>query len=707
MGGVYRMKRWRDRSLIFRTAFLLSIIVAIISITATGTMLYQVLKEEKELTKAVAVEKTASYAHKVEGIFNGAQKVVQSFGEYMLFAKRHGLNREQILEHMHNLLDHNKQLLGIYTLWEPNAFDGKDAMYVNKEGHDATGRFVPYVVRSDGAIIVEASRDYDKEGPGDYYLTPKNTKKPLLLEPYTYEVNGKSVLLTSLILPLIDPETNQFLGIVGVDFEVSFLQQLVSKEKPLGGFLNFITGDGTIIASGAGEKFIGKTITLDKGKTVLKRIASGEHFTDEIYSQLLQDDMLRAFAPIELSLFEKDWALVLSVPSSTAFQRIEKLFVDGAIGISALILLLALFIIFTLRRILLPVRHAAHMAEQIAQGRLNIQIEALPNNDEIGTLTKAMKTMVNQLREQIRTLSDESNQLSNEASHIATNAKQNSEASTYVHEVMSEITERTASQTEALLESMRAMEEMATGVQKLAESTSEVADSAKEMSDEAKQGKEQLEQTVKQMKQIEQSFALINKQVNNLTSYSEQIGHIVAAISAISSQTNLLALNAAIEAARAGEAGRGFAVVAEEVRKLAEQADEAAKQVSDLISHVQHQVQEVKEVTKQGADDIKEGSIVITNTAQTFERIVQKTDIVSEEIQEISAATEQMSAGVEQVTASIENIVETATDVQQEIQEATNSIDEQANISKQLDESAKQLAHISTKLQQLIQRFTL
>ena len=701
------MKRWKDRSLIFRTAFLLSIIVATISISAVSFLLYQFLNEEKQLTKSFAVAETKSHANNIETLFARAETIADTFGEYMLFAKEHDLTREQILEHMHDFLDHNKQLLGIYTLWEPNAFDGKDAMYVNKEGHDATGRFVPYVVRRDGAIIVEASRDYDKEGPGNYYLTPKNTKKPLLLEPYTYEVNGKNVLLTSLILPLIDPKTNQFLGVVGIDFEVSFLQQLISKEKPLGGYLDFIDGNGTIIASGLDEKLTGQTITLDKEKTVLQRIANYEHFSDEIYSKLVQDDVLRAFAPIELPRFEKAWALVLSVPSHVVFKHVRTLAIGGIVGIIVIVLLLTVFITVTLHRILLPVRHTALAAQQIAEGNLNVHIQSLPYADEVGALTKSMETMVNQLREQIGTLSDESNQLSNEASHIATNAKQNSEASTYVHEVMSEITERTASQTEALLESMRAMEEMATGVQKLAESTSEVANSAKEMSDEAKQGKEQLEQTVKQMKQIEQSFALINKQVNSLASYSEQIGHIVATISAISSQTNLLALNAAIEAARAGEAGRGFAVVAEEVRKLAEQADEAAKQVSELIGHVQYQVKEVAEVTKQGADDIKQGSTVITNTAQAFERIVQKTDIVSEEIQEISAATEQMSAGVEQVTASIENIVETATDVQQEIQEATNSIDEQANISKQLDESAKQLAHISTKLQQLIQRFTL
>ncbi|WP_297989328.1 methyl-accepting chemotaxis protein [Anoxybacillus sp.] len=701
------MKKWKDRSLIFRTAFLISSIVAIIATTAVSFILYEVLSDEKELIKTDAVSETKAYANEFESLFSAAEATARTFGQYMLFAQKHGLTREQVLEHMHRLLEQNDQLLGIYTLWEPNAFDNKDAEYINRDGHDTTGRFIPYVVRSDGKIIVEASRDYDKAGDGDYYLVPKETKKPLLLEPYTYAINGKDVLLTSLIFPLIDPNTSEFLGIVGVDFDVSFLQQLISEQKPLGGYFNFIDGHGTIIASGLGERFIGQTITMDKNKTILKRLAKGEHFSDEIYSQLVKQDVFRGFAPIQLPAFNKTWAIVLSVPNDVLFKNIQSIAVKAVIGILIAIAFLVLFITVALRRILLPVRKTALVAQQIAEGKLYVHVDTLQNNDEVGMLTKAMKKMVEQLREQIGTLSTESAQLTSEAAHITENARQNSETSAYIHEVMSEITERTTSQTEAMLESMKAMEEMAVGVQKLAESTSEVADSAKEMSEEAQQGKEQLEQTVQQMKQMEQSFSQIAKQVEHLTSYSEQIGHIVATISAISSQTNLLALNAAIEAARAGEAGKGFAVVAEEVRKLAEQTDEAAKQVSELIGHVQHQVKEVSEVTKQGAEDIKEGSAIITNTAQAFERIVRKTDVVSEEIQEISAATEQMSAGVEQVTASIENIVETAKDVQSEIVQATRSVDEQTNTSKQLDASAKQLAHIAVQLQQLIERFTL
>ncbi len=83
------------------------------------------------------------------------------------------------------------EVLGIYTGWEPNAFDGDDARNVGKEGHDSTGRFIPYWHRGNGQPALEPLVDYTKEGAGDYYILAQRSSKPQLIDPYFYALSVK------------------------------------------------------------------------------------------------------------------------------------------------------------------------------------------------------------------------------------------------------------------------------------------------------------------------------------------------------------------------------------------------------------------------------------------------------------------------------------------------------------------------------------
>jgi len=42
---------------------------------------------------------------------------------------------------LRNVLEKEERFNGVWTLWEPNALDGKDAEYAGKPGYDETGRF--------------------------------------------------------------------------------------------------------------------------------------------------------------------------------------------------------------------------------------------------------------------------------------------------------------------------------------------------------------------------------------------------------------------------------------------------------------------------------------------------------------------------------------------------------------------------------------
>ena len=123
-------------------------------------------------------------------------------------------------------MERNPDLVGIYTAWEPNVFDGMDKGYAGDEGHDQTGRFIPYWARDkDGKIAVEPLIGYDKEGDGDYYLLPKKTKKECIINPYVYPVQGKDTLITSLVVPIVVNDV--FYGIAGVDLRLDGFQEIV------------------------------------------------------------------------------------------------------------------------------------------------------------------------------------------------------------------------------------------------------------------------------------------------------------------------------------------------------------------------------------------------------------------------------------------------------------------------------------------------
>jgi len=187
------------------------------------------------------------------------------------------------------------------------------------------------------------------------------------------------------------------------------------------------------------------------------------------------------------------------------------------------------------------------------------------------------------------------------------------------------LSQRTEEQSSSLEETASSMEEMTATVKQNADNAGQANQLAMAARDQAEKGGSVVNKAVKAMADINDA--------------SKKIADIIGVIDDIAFQTNLLALNAAVEAARAGEQGRGFAVVASEVRSLAGRSATAAKEIKELI--------------QDSVKKVEDGSVLVTQSGQTLEKIVASVKKVSDIVAEIAAASREQSSGIEQVNRAV------------------------------------------------------
>jgi DNA-binding CsgD family transcriptional regulator len=114
-------------------------------------------------------------------------------------------------------LSQNPEYLGVWSVWEPNALDGRDCDFANAPGHDGTGRFIPLWNRR-GGIHLEPNIGYDVPGFGDWYQVPMKRQAETVMDPYQFPFAGRPEFITSQVAPIF--HRGVCVGAAGVDVVV-------------------------------------------------------------------------------------------------------------------------------------------------------------------------------------------------------------------------------------------------------------------------------------------------------------------------------------------------------------------------------------------------------------------------------------------------------------------------------------------------------
>ena len=358
--------------------------------------------------KAYAVAISRQYANRVESYLETGLEAVRVLAQTLRIAAdaraESRLSRAEVTRLLKTVIEQRPDFLGIYTAWEPNAFDGMDHEFVNHPGHDATGRFIPYWTRNQaGQILLEPLVDYEIAGAGNYYQLPRKTGKEQLLDANAYLVQGEPILLTSLVVPILSDET--FRGVVGIDLRLDVFQPLVNDvtgvNNQQAAQLLIISSNGTIIAATRQPELAGKplqTVEEDWRDDLNAAIKRPDGYTK------IEEDRLEVFCRVDVGNTGASWFVKMTLPE-TAITHDADLLLQQAnrdilrmIAISLICLAAASQLMWDMmRKIIAPVTDAAVFAEELARGNLDATLR-LHQNNELGVLADALRSMKEKIR---------------------------------------------------------------------------------------------------------------------------------------------------------------------------------------------------------------------------------------------------------------------------------------------------------------------
>lgn len=219
------------------------------------------------------------------------------------------MSREEVNAMLKAVLAENQALLGINLGYAENAFDGQDESFKGTDGHDKTGRFIPYWYRAGHKIGMRPLGPalYNENG---YYGQPKRTLKACITEPYSFDIEGKEYIATTITVPILSD--GQFRGIVGPDFQLEFLQTIINGQNLYDGqgHIQLISYEGAIVADSQETSNINKNIIElhDNGKNDLSQIQKGEQYFNETDADMV------VFVPVKLGNSPTPWAVKIAVP---------------------------------------------------------------------------------------------------------------------------------------------------------------------------------------------------------------------------------------------------------------------------------------------------------------------------------------------------------------------------------------------------------
>jgi methyl-accepting chemotaxis protein len=449
-------------------------------------------------------------------------------------------------------------------------------------------------------------------------------------------------------------------------------------------YMYVVQNDGTMLYHPTKEK-VGQPVENAVIKGVVQQLQDGK----KPGTAVVEYDFNGTTKYSAYTILNNENILVLTADESEALAGITT--VTGvAVGISAIVVLLAIIICFILgRRLMRPLVKVSTIIEEIANGDINADFGMVKEtNDEIGLIIEKMKELTQSLGNIVGKIRNSSDTMSANSYELNDTSSQTLAANNEISKAVEDVAEGSTGMAASISKINENLLEMSNETKDINESVNEIRNQTAAVQDSSKIMNDKIKSMQNSSQKMDEGISAISKRIETVNTTVDKVSNIVSVIEEISSETNLLSLNASIEAARAGDAGKGFAVVAQEIRVLSDNTNtelENIKQIiSSLVEECRYCVQASGTIVEDNAKQKEEIKAVLDEFGSLDEQI-QKTAEKADEIEELvtamielndditkssnsltdvsaanAAATEEMNANIEELNAMMNGVSEMA-----------------------------------------------
>lgn len=358
-------------------------------------------------------------------------------------------------------------------------------------------------------------------------------------------------------------------------------------------------------------------------------------------------------------------------------------------------------------------RNTASVAKQIAVGELEVSFSLQSDKDMLGKafgeMIQSWKSLVDatdriaagDLTVRIDPKSD-NDRMGNALSKMVRSLNQIiseiidgvnvlNEASTEIQELMTIVSSGASETATSVNETSSTVEQVKQSANFASEKSKAVSEITQKTVQASQDGLNSVDKSVTGMNEIQDQVEFIAESLVRLSEQSQAIGEIISTVNDLAEQSNLLAVNASIEAAKAGEQGKGFAVVAQEVKVLAEQSKDATRQVRTILNDILKATNNAVMATEQGNKAVEAGVVQTRDAGKAIRQMGEHIDKAAQSALQIEVTNQQQLAGMDQIITAMESI----------------QLASEKNLdgTKQIDSSVQNLHELGSRLKHMVDRF--